>query len=582
MGVGVTQQSERRLVHVASGAMEGWSDFGRSIPPTGGPALRYLVGQVTAGAEHTLVVGVHEWELVDVVVAHADRTTILLRGGIDAHAAAQRYQETPVSVICGDVSGLVLDTSADVLIAVDGLERTISLEIDSPTWLSVYARLGDVLAPSARLALSVDNPLSILELGATPNRGATDDDSAWRPFELRDGTRPRSFRELEDLVQTRDSMIWTLHPSPRRPSLLAHPGPIPGALLVAHSASSGLKVDPQVVLREALVAGVADQLAGGWLVTRGVPATAPVLGLVADMAHGVSEVIRSEDGFERRLVASGPVVTAPEGWAIDPSAAQVRLGDEEVLETVLLEACGRRDHGALRELIVRTAESLRAMTPAELGVIAAATVDTVLVRSDGSLAALDATWSYTLPVSADGIAVQLFDEFAERLFGLGWRHPWPAAADSTEVGLLMSAMAGITADRATAVQHRQRRLMVESARARRREPAPAYAHDALALRTGVDLALRSKIRWFERALTDRDAEVARLRRVTSDGVQAEQRSHINRLEGELATIRSSTSLRVGRAITRPMRSLRARFSSSRRRPRAAPQLDRDAPGELPP
>jgi hypothetical protein len=80
----------------------------------------------------------------------------------------------------------------------------------------------------------------------------------------------------------------------------------------------------------------------------------------------------------------------------------------------------------------------------------------------------------------------------------------------------------------------------------------------------VDTALRSKIAWFERAVADRDRQLTELRASPPRAVPASNQ-RVRQLEADLAALRRSTSYRIGRAVTAPVRGVRRQLARARRR-----------------
>jgi hypothetical protein len=540
--------------------MTDWSDFGRCTRPPGGPVLLHLVDRAVPSGGRALVVGPHEWDLVDIVVGRAERTTILLRGQVDAAAAADRYRGPGVNVICGDFSALDDESPVDVFVALDGLERVVSLESGSPTWHAVFARLTAALAPRAAVLLTVDNALSVSEFGAVPSRESRDDDTAWRPLDLYDRTRPSSLEQLSGLLE--GSAAWALHPSTRRPSLVARPGPLPEALVVAHNAGAGMKVDPQTAMRTAVLAGRADEFAAGWTLVKATSPTPVVAGVFANGAGRVSEVRTVGDRFTVSPVAGKWEVAGASAWVATPPREQTLVADASLLESVLLDACARRDIATIRTLVRRMLTTLRACEPAELGRWVAGTFDNVVMHHDETLTLLDAAWAYNHPVSPDDVMIQLCGDFARRLFDLGWRHPWPTAARATEVTMLLAAAAGIETEPETIAAQRGRQEELDSLRGRSRRPVPGADQDAATRASAVNDALRSKVAWFEAAIIKRDADLAD-HRTRAARQQKQLRQRVRRLEKQLDELSGSTSYRVSRALMSPARALKRRRGTAR-------------------
>lgn len=545
----MNDQAAGGTVRKLRGHMPGWSDQIDQLSTAGGPVLRHLVEQVLTGSGHALVVGPHDWELVDRVVERVDRTTIVLRSSLDAETTAERYRDRPVTVISGDVSAFDVDAPVDVLVALDGLERTVSIEAEAPTWQVVFDRVSARLTSDASVLLAIDNPLSVAELGAIPSREAADDGASWRPDELHDRTRPSSIDAVGALL--RGGTVWTAHPSTRRPSLLTHGVGVSEAVIVANNAAPDGVLDRQTVVRNAVIAGRVDELAAGWLLMRaGVEPSAS--GVVADRGGRVFEIGDHGGVLTRTSLAVGGERDRHGPWIVDGESAPGPMGDGVLLESLLLDACARRDGAAIRELINRLVETLRVQEPTDLQRWVAGRFDNVVAVENGTLHLLDSTLRYDAPLAADDVAVQLLDDFARRLFALGWRHPWPAAIGPAEAAVLMASMAGIVTRAEELGERRWRQQAVDTHWRPARTPVPATVPGALARLADANQALRSKIEWFEQALRQRQIELAQLR--AKQSVSPVESPRVRQLEKELAAIRGSTSLRVGQGLLRPVRA----------------------------
>jgi hypothetical protein len=527
--------------------MEAWTDFGRMPVPPGGPLLENLISRAAPVRPlHALVLGPHDWHLVDRVVERAERTTIVLRGRADAAEAATRYVDHAVEIVCGDILACRIDVASDLLVALDGLDRTVSVESHSPSWQEVIEHVRSMLTPDSTQLLAIDNVLDLSRMATGTVEQVRLDDAAWEPM-TGDSTKPRSTDDVRSRIP--GGALWVAQPTLRSPTLLSRPGAVPEALVVAHSAAGGSHFDGRDATRRAMRAGRLADLAAGWVAVVGAPDEASAL--VTRFDNRVAEVRRVGDGFA--VVGLGESDSDTTSWTVPLD------GDAELLESVLLDASARGDRRTVQQLVELVAESVRRLTDDErrhwFGPLA-----NVVFHRDGSLRLLDHSMMAAHNASADDVAIGLFDDFTRRLFEIGWRHPWPVALGADDVTILVSAMAGIEIDKGQLASLRWRREpqsvqpLVES----------VVTHDALTRLAEANEALRSRDEWFAAALRQRQVELADLRRMVGDSDGSLQ-AQVRQLENRLAAIEASTSLRIGRAITKPVRFVVKKFRAGARR-----------------
>jgi hypothetical protein len=506
-------------IRTVRGDMPEWSDHRVERPAPGGPALRHVVSQVldaalgaAVGTGHTLVLGPLDDELLDLVVDASGRTTVLVRGHVDAMRAAQRYPGGTVEIVCGDLAALAA-TDADLVLALDGVGRLTSINVEERSWRE-NLDLVAATAPGAALAIAIENPLAFARLAGAV-AATSDDDSAWWPYDALDATAPTTIDEARSVFASDGAVeVWTVRPDLRRPTLLSRSGvAVPPALEVGAQPRGLGRSDVRGAVAELAARDRTDAIAAGWLALRGA-------------------------------AVSGDAVVVRGGSAASLEAAALPAG--ELMESLLVDACVRRDQARIHDLVRAWAATI-GRVPAGA---AAATADNVIVSPTGNLSVLDAHLLVADSVGPDPVGHH-FADFANRLSDLGVRHPWPVAAGSAEITAYLLAIIGRTVDPGEAAD------VVAAARRTASSLPFAQAMPAeLARERAENDALRSKVRWFEDALRQRETQIAQLRTERDDPRPRLQR-RIRDLEEELATLRASTSFRAGRMLTAPARRLRA-------------------------
>ena len=136
-------------------------------------------------------------------------------------------------------------------------------------------------------------------------------------------------------------------------------------------------------------------------------------------------------------------------------------------------------------------------------------------------------------------------DFAGRLSRLGWKHPWPEAAGAVEVSRLVVAALGLDPQ------------TVPTPSSARVSPDDEIRPEHVVRLEHENETLRAKITWFEQAVRHRDTQLASLRHGQKDPRPKLSRK-LSEAENELVAIRSSRSYRLGRAMTSPLRAIRAR------------------------
>jgi len=277
-------------VRRVGGEMVLWSD----AEPVDGSVLRPLLAALTG---RVLVAGPHAPDLLDAV--SADRTTILVRGLVDAEKIAARYATRPdVTVCCGGLDALSGFGEFDAVVALDGLGRLSSAETTDLSWAEALALLLAVLRPEGRLLLGLANTLGVDRLVEVPPAAR---DADWGAPDERDRTRPSGPAELRSILERAG---WQT-----RAEYAAYPAALLGAEVLADPELAGfleatvlgaagpdrdVLTDPGRLAVRALRRGLAGELAPGWFVLAGGDGTPPAA-LIASGSR-VDEVRRDATG----------------------------------------------------------------------------------------------------------------------------------------------------------------------------------------------------------------------------------------------------------------------------------------------
>ncbi|WP_433829976.1 hypothetical protein ACQP2E_09620 [Actinoplanes sp. CA-015351] len=460
------------------GEMPHWSD----TDPAGGAALATLAA---AARGHTLIVGPHSFPLIDAVPAR--QITVLVRGVPDAEALAARYaSRAGFEVCCGSLEKLAAVPAYDTVLALDGLDRTVTTESDGLTWEDSLGALLAVLRPGGQLLLGRENPAGLhrlLALSEEPGSGDWDGGDRGAPAnlpQLRERIVGAGMSVLRD---------YAAYPSPRSPRLLASSaalgdrslhGFFSGALRRAGTPEGPVLADPRPVAVQMLNSDLAADLAPGWFVlaAKGGQATLPEV-VLATESGPVHHLNRTSQGWTQQATKPDSPLSAPTGgsslgapspmpagWNLFDAPSPVPAGWN--LLDALLDAARGRDLPALRSLL----------TSWQGGELAGIDADEIVVGEDGRLHDLG------LGESQDpGPALRHFIE--------------AAPGDLAE---LIEAMAGIEAAAGGAAI----RPGVEAFR------EVAAAHDRLARELGE---AQTRINWYEQRLAVRDTELARAYRI---------------------------------------------------------------------
>lgn len=515
-------------ITLIGGEMELWGD----TLPAACPCQARLVEQFLPAGSDLLLAGVHARDVVEsaVTIVGAGKVTVLVRGQRDAELLAAGWPG--LSVWCGDLERVDLDTLRGgdrfgAVIALNGLEVLNSADAELRTWRRNFDRVVSLVRPDGALLLGVANPLSVATLAAATTREADDSDAAWSPHQGYDHTRPRSLEALSSLLAEAlpaHPAAFAAYPTATMPRVLYSDAAtlrppassVLSSLLVKHAAEPAgpYRLDPATLTAKAVAAGLARELAPGWVVSAGSQQV--MLPAGSAFVHSVA------DGSAR-------------GRALDPTAT---LATGRLLEPHVLDLCVAEDLPAIRSIVEQFSTWLATPAGARR---ANRRFDNLVLDEAGDLHVLDDE-----DVRHGDAPDPLLDSvhaFARRLLETGWRNPFPRAAGADEVTTILAASVGhdVSASQLSVLARGETDLVV------------AANPDTVARLTAENVALRSKVDWFETAVRQRDKQLAqeRDRAIRPDaGKWRAAKKREAKLQYRIRTIESSRAYRLSRAIGR--------------------------------
>ncbi|SDB80622.1 hypothetical protein GA0111570_102413 [Raineyella antarctica] len=589
------------VLGLVTGEMQPWTDYRGDRRPAGGPALEAwlvdLLGDRTY--RHALIVGPHDLGIISRVVERSDRTTLVVRGVQDAQDLVSVLPST-VEVLAGPLDGLASDRADgrwDLVLALAGVERTLSTDSADLSWQAALRLLLDRAEPGSRVVVAADNTFAIGNtLDARPLQRRFGDEE-WLPFHD-DETRPGSIDSFVTAVRGlgAEVVLTTVGLGPAaQPEVLADTTvvsvPLQEGWLVAravHAArASGrpLLADPAEAIGAAARSGQLAATADSWFVVAG-PALAGAPAVARVVAHvgpydGSGTVVRAApaDGRWTLLGATEAVPArsladlvprpAPEPARMPPGDGQgfeppepllqdlpepgpVLLGTEPArladswpagpdVATILVRLAARDDVPAFRDLAARIGSAARRQGDASTQVL-----DLGDLWLDGDQVVGGASpWVRRAPASAAEHLAAAWWTFHDLLVGAQRRHPWPPWMEGRDLVRTWLAMSGVEAD--ARLLDTGRRLADEAASSRRAALVvrPLTVREALADRDRAlhDMAeLKGHIFGLERTLKFRDASLK------------SREETIRRLRGENVEWRSSRLFRTGRAVRSTLRA----------------------------
>lgn len=575
-------------VMLLRGAMQNWSDLALgSIADSS--LVRGLIESAVAGARSCLVVGAHSLELVAGLAQTVSVLTVVTRSIPDARAIASTLgQLDEVSVYCGDLAEFAARGDRyDLVLALDDLDRVVSLETEETTWATVAGQVAAVLADEGRGYIGIENELGLHRLASLRSRYAADGDRDWAVLSTYDVTRPRTSAQVRSPLTAAGLDTLSVHAAYAdwtRPVALATnldgsdqdggAGTAAGLTtllaLVAEGAPSRHRVlaDPSRVTQVAASAGLLGHFAAGWLVEV-APAGSGSQSGGAAVSGAVTPRLIVDSGLSTFAFESA--ATTEEADAVEACLVRRELDRADRVSSVttltlpagstlfcdeLAAACAAHRLPQIRMLLTEYAQWVADRADAE-GMLdeetSAAALDNVVRSGDewvvllsgaGRLSATERTW-----YSFGNLVAVLRDR--------GGRHPWPSATDDVTLLSILGAMAGVAP--------------VESPAAFLTAPPlpPGDAiHTVAALLSVVDrlteqnTATASRAAWFERRLNERERELRTLTAVHEGELRAME-ARQESLRRNVSDLKGSASFRAGKLMLSPV--VRARDAARKLR-----------------
>lgn len=543
-------------VRLGHGAMQNWSDLALgSIADAA--VVREVLEPVVSGASSVLLVGAHSLELVAGLAQTTTSLSMVTRSIPDARAARQSLAQVEgAEVWCSELRDLLAEgRTFDLVLALDDLDRVVSLETGTTTWESVLTDLSGLVAPGGRVLLGVENELGLHRLASLRSRYAANDDSDWAVLTTFDPSRPRTEDALRAAlagVGLAPTRLWSAYADWLRPVAVAStvgalPEPLARLLgLVCAAAPTHRRevADPSRVTKVASQAGLLGAFASGWLVD-----ASPVAGSSMEVAAEGKESAADD----RLLVDTGREVVAMtmrDGAISRPAAHapdELVINDSTtLLSERLVDACAAHRLPDVRELLEDYAGWLRQRAVDDVldPVASSASFDNVLDSDRGRHILFPGQARLSLEERVGRSLGDLVATLRQR----GSRHPWPAATDDVDLVTILAAMAGVeVADPERFVAG----TMVPS----------GAAHTVAGLLAVVErleetnMALASRARWFERRLNERERELRTLAQAHDKELRVEQ-ARQESLRCNVEDLKNSVSFRAGKAIMAPLAKAR--------------------------
>ncbi|MEV0201268.1 hypothetical protein [Nonomuraea sp. NPDC050691] len=595
-------------VRLIGGEMLLWSDADAATDWRG--AGLELVRRLVPPGGRVLVAGPHPKGLVGAVSGGASSVAVLVRSYPDACALGERHPA--LDVHCGRLRALTGVQPYDLVLALDGLERTHSAEEPAPPWRASFDALAALVAPGGRLVLAVPNDLGVDRFvdARPPDREGAD--GHWEPHGF-DPSHPGGPQALDAALEAAGLVAercYAAYPSRSAPRALFGREllreDLPEALTVPLTAPGGdtmLVADPLRLTRLAFRHGLGEHLAPLWLTVAARPhePAAPEAvttddadepAVVAEDAYGAGVAIEdayqsgvaiadacepggvAEDVCEPGGVAED--VCEPGGVAEDVCESDVTVGDpRDILPEGLVEV-GRAVHEvtatSTRRLPGGSARPIpRGRIVEEVLVEACAREDVRAVRDllaglaawvaeGGDAAADNLVWDgerFTAitpvpapgsPVPAHVVLCRILSRFAVRLLAAGHHHPWPWPLDAGQLALTLCGMAGQPCDRDDLDW--ARKLEAELGQV----PGPAEL-------AGAAPTYRDLLSARDRLTDQLTASLARIERLETKLSYRERElvrtgAKLRKSQRKAAALRRTLGYRLSRRLSRPRRAAR--------------------------
>jgi hypothetical protein len=590
-------------LRLIGGEMVVWTDEPAADPESadaGSAALAALVARAVPAGARVLVAGGHPRSVVDALAARAGRVTCLIRGYPDASALARAYADEPtVEVLAGSLSRLAAAERFDAVVALAGLDRVVSAEIDELDWGQTLDRLLAVLRPAGTLLLTLDNPMGLHRLVALDPRDTGRGDGAWTVPGGPDPSSPTGVGTLRERLAAAGLGVdacYAAYPTLERPGVLVEAAALdaagsPGGLLDAALATAyagaaappGVRLrDPRPLARAARRAGLAASLAPAWVVVArrsgaaGSAESLPAL-LCDDESAGprwrtLTEVTSGAGGWVRHGTAVARESAGREAGPVrrDPTrlAGAVPAGD--LLDGLLLDAGLRHDRGTLRRLLSGYAGWLASAADVDErlpGAYAFASPANVVVH-DGRFAVLDPSWRLTEPLPVGVAVARGLRQHAITVVTGAYAHPWSSTLDVDGLTVVLAGLAGMPMAREVIAAAVDTEASFAAAIDRLTDAQRAALAERLAGVSVIDpppgLASYDQLR---EAWQRQREEVIRLadRLAWSEKILDSREQSLKKAQLTIALLSGSLSFRLGRLLITPARVGKRWYRRTRRR-----------------
>ncbi|TDD50624.1 hypothetical protein E1263_30800 [Kribbella antibiotica] len=256
---------------MVGGEMLNWSDLhpADARPAAGGPAAVSLLAAALRAGDAVLVAGPHAAVLYADLVAVAESVDILVRSAPDAEELAETLGNAKTQVYCGSLDRFETSETYDLIVALDGLERTVGPDTESLPWSEALSKLTTRLAPNGRLLLGATNSFSVNRMIQPDITAALPRDEDWG--RAVNDTAPAGLKALQAELQ---GQIVGVYPSLVEADVMAGDNlqltAARAARVVAERNSGPTLLDPYRVVMDAAHAGLLVELAPAWYVAVGV------------------------------------------------------------------------------------------------------------------------------------------------------------------------------------------------------------------------------------------------------------------------------------------------------------------------
>ena len=455
---------------VLTGEMLAWSDLDRVAAPH---AVRVVVAELVRARapRRVLLAGPRAAMLLDVVPT-STAVHVLVRSIPDSRGVSDDAGlHERASLRVGGLDAFDDDEGFDLVVALGGPARLLGPDSTGMGEAEVLAALAGLLTPTGSLVVDVTNELGMHELVAAQSWLDVDtDDDAWhvgaRGFDDRHLHLTELRAACERLGLSTDTTFGA-YPSPDGHHLL-----LDGAALVdggaeltsaarlhgchavaRHFGDTPALRDPRDTVERLVDAGLTTELAPAWLLVahRGEAAAPLALPAIVDAETWVEPSWArvdtvGPDGATHSTWATGDVLPEVNSGAITRDLAPRRSPNGRILEMALRDACARRSHRDIRDLVQLYHAWLRdpkVWTRATAERRGFATTDNVVVGDEQTLEVVDPSWRRAGVLGADDMFHFGVRHFATRLLASASPHPWKTSTTPAQLTATLAGMAGV-------------------------------------------------------------------------------------------------------------------------------------------